>query len=243
MTRDRGICIARALVHTDNKYVPVFNVQLDPIVLYKETNLALLQPAEKVSQLSDQTNSSDLHISSVCNKKEIEDLFNRSCTNLDKEQQQRLAKLLHNHESVFASENELGRTNYERHRIYTNDHPPIRQRIRRVPYHQRSEVQNQIDDMLAKGIISSSESAWLSPVVLVHKKDGSLRFCIDYRKLNNITQKDAYPLPRIDDTLDALHGAQWFSTLDLASGYWQVEVDPADRPKTAFFSRYWSLRV
>ena len=79
-----------------------------------------------------------------------------------------------------------------------------------------------------------STSPWASPIVLVRKQDGSTRFCIDYRKLNDVTRKDAYRLPRIDATLDTLHGSQWFSTLDLLSGYWQVEVDEADRQKTAF---------
>ena len=88
--------------------------------------------------------------------------------------------------------------------------------------------------MLEKGIIEPSSSPWSSPIVLVKKKDGSTRFCIDYRKLNHVTIKDSYPLPRIDDSLDALGNAKWFSTLDLASGYWQVAVDPKDAPKTAF---------
>ncbi len=73
-----------------------------------------------------------------------------------------------------------------------------------------------------------------APVVLVKKKDGSLQFCIDYRKLNQVTHKDCYPLPRVDDILDSLSGAQWFTTIDLRRGYWQVEVNPEDREKTAF---------
>ena len=88
--------------------------------------------------------------------------------------------------------------------------------------------------MLEIEIIEPSKSPWSSPVILVKKRDGSTRFCIDFRKVNDLTKKDAHPLPRIDDTLDTLGEAQWFSTLDLASGYWQVGVDPADREKTAF---------
>ena len=75
---------------------------------------------------------------------------------------------------------------------------------------------------------------WKSPVVLVRKKDNSLRFCVDYRMLNEVTQKDSYPLPRIDDTIDTLAGSRMFSTLDLKSGYWQVGIHPQDREKTAF---------
>ena len=91
-----------------------------------------------------------------------------------------------------------------------------------------------VADMLTGGQIEASDSPWSSPLVLVTKKDGGTRFCVDYRQLNDATIKDAYPLPRIDDTLDMLAGKQWFSTLDLASGYWQVSLSKAARAKTAF---------
>ena len=92
----------------------------------------------------------------------------------------------------------------------------------------------QVQQKLASGVIRSSNSPWASPVVMAKKKDVSLRFCVDFRQFNAATVKDAHPLPRIDDLLDALHGARWFSTLDLKSGYWQVPIMERDKEKTAF---------
>jgi len=91
-----------------------------------------------------------------------------------------------------------------------------------------------LEDMKKKGVTGESESPCSSPVVLIWKKDGSLCFCVDYRRMNDITKKDCFPLPRIDDTLDMLAGAKWFSTLDLKSKYWQVAMHPEDKEKTAF---------
>lgn len=129
---------------------------------------------------------------------------------------------------------DLGLTTIVQHEINTGDAKPIRQAPRRLPFHQRQTVRELVADMLDRGVVESSKSPWSSPIVLVKKKDGTTRFCVDFRKVNNLTKKDAHPLPRIDDTLDALGGAQWFTTLDLASGYWQIEVAQADGEKTAF---------
>ena len=90
--------------------------------------------------------------------------------------------------------------------------------------------------MLSQGVVQPSNSPWASPIVLVKKKDGSYRFCVDYRKLNLITKPDAHPLPRVDDLLDALNGYKMFSTLDLRNGYWQVSMSGEDREKTAFIT-------
>ena len=92
----------------------------------------------------------------------------------------------------------------------------------------------QVQQMLSSGVIHPSNSSWASPVVMVKKKDRSLLFCVDFRQLNAATLKDSHPIPRIDDLLDALHGAHWFSTFDLKSGYWQVPIQERDKEKTAF---------
>ncbi len=88
--------------------------------------------------------------------------------------------------------------------------------------------------LLERDVIEESQSPWSAPVVLVRKKDGTHRFCVDYRRLNAVTIKDSYPLPRVDDTLDRLSGAQMFSTIDLTAGYRQIPLNPADKEKTEF---------
>ena len=96
------------------------------------------------------------------------------------------------------------------------------------------DMRAHIQEMLDIGAIHQLHSLWASTVVLVWKKDGGLRFCIDSRKLNNWTVKDAYLLPQIDKTLDSLQGSQWFSSINLKSGYWQVKMDEESKPLTAF---------
>ena len=103
-----------------------------------------------------------------------------------------------------------------------------------MPFALRDQVDQLVGEMLTQDVIVPSASPWASPVVLVRKKDGGVRFCVDYRKLNSITKLDEFPLPRIDDTLDLLSGAKYFTTLDLASGYWQVPMEQSSQEKTAF---------
>ncbi|KAL2085758.1 hypothetical protein ACEWY4_019078 [Coilia grayii] len=154
---------------------------------------------------------------------------------LTQEQQSRLDELLQKWSSVFAAHDEdYGKTSAVLHQIHTGNAPPVRERYRPVPPTLYPELRTLIQGMLDGGVITESASPWAAPVVLVRKKDGGLRFCVDYRKLNSVTHKDAYPLPRIEESLTGLRKAAWYSTLDLASGYWQVEVHPHDKEKTAF---------
>uniref|UniRef100_A0A8C2GGE5 Gypsy retrotransposon integrase-like protein 1 n=2 Tax=Cyprinus carpio TaxID=7962 RepID=A0A8C2GGE5_CYPCA len=151
------------------------------------------------------------------------------------EQQAELGVLLMKHADVFAVHDEdLGYTDRVKHEIHLTDDSPISQPYRRIPPTQFEEVKEHISGLLRKGVIQESSSSFASPIVLVRKADGSLRLCVDYRRLNSKTKRDAFPLPRIDESLDALGGAQVFSTIDLASGYHQVAVHEKDRPKTAF---------
>ncbi|KAG6464703.1 hypothetical protein O3G_MSEX014678 [Manduca sexta] len=154
--------------------------------------------------------------------------------------------MLAQYADIFSSNDaDMGKTSLVQHKINTGNELPIRQRPRRLPVAKEKEVDTMIQGMLKDGVIEPSSSPWCSPVVLVKKKDGSMRFCVDYRRLNDITKKDSYPLPRIDDTLDTLAGMKWFSTLDLKSGYWQVEIDPLDKEKTAFSTGkgLWQFKV
>ncbi|KAJ0392617.1 hypothetical protein ATCC90586_010571 [Pythium insidiosum] len=123
------------------------------------------------------------------------------------------------------------------HHIPTGSAAPIRIRRWRHAERERETIDRHVDEMLRAGVIEMGQGPWCFPVVLVKKKDGSVRFCIDYRELNNVTVKDVYPLPRIDDTLESLGGATRFTTLDLMAGYWQVPVAENDRDKTAFATR------
>ncbi|GFV98111.1 retrovirus-related Pol polyprotein from transposon 412 [Trichonephila clavipes] len=152
--------------------------------------------------------------------------------NCPPEQKSSAERLFQEFEDVFSrNSSDISHTTVTQHRIDTADHPPIKQHPRRLPFAKQEEVGTLLREMQENDIIEPSSSPWASPIVLVRKKDGSTRFCVDYRKLNDVTKKDSYPLPRIDDTLDTLSGHKWFSTLDLKSGYWQVEVHPEDREK------------
>ncbi len=129
-----------------------------------------------------------------------------------------------------------GRTKVLQHQIYSTVNVPIKQKPYRMSPTKQAIIKEQLEGMLSSGIIEPSHSGWSSPVVLVPKKDGGHRFCVDYRKLNSFTENDAYPLPSIAEILESLAGSVIFTTIDLNSGYWQVEMAPESKVKTAFIT-------
>ena len=165
----------------------------------------------------------------------LEELAAKSTEGMEEVERRRVIELLIRYQDVFSSgAYDIGRTKLVKHTIDVGGARPIRQPLRRSSPQQRAETEKQVKELLETGMISPSDSPWASPVVLVAKKDGSKRLCLDFRELNAVTVKDAYPLPRIDDSLDALGGAKYFSALDLAAGYWQVEMEEGAREKSAF---------
>ena len=161
--------------------------------------------------------------------------FSFEKSKINSEEKNDLYNLLKKYKTVFAqSEYDLGRTNVLKHTIPLESNVPIKQHPYRMEYANREESNRQIQGMLENHIIQPSFSPWMSPVVMVKKKDGTMRFCIDYRKLNAVTIKDTYPLPRIDEMLDKLHNAKFFTSMDLQSGFWQIEIEEEDKYKTAF---------
>ena len=157
-----------------------------------------------------------------------------SC-NLSKEDEEKVVRLIQKHDAVFSKGDfDVGYCTEVPHKIRTGDEEPVNQPYRRIPPHYVKEVKDTLQHLLDQGIIEPSSSPFASPIVLVKKKDGSLRICVDYRRLNAKTFKDAFPLPRIDESLEALSGAVYFSSLDLAHGYHQVVMDPDSKEKTAF---------
>ena len=155
---------------------------------------------------------------------------------LDTPQRAELDELLTEYQDVLDSR--PGRTQVTECRIRTGKAPPIRLPPYRLPYAYRDVVKKELEEMERDGVIERSTSEWAFPIVLVRKKDGSMRMCVDFRRLNAVAEADAYPVPRVDDIIDSLGDARYLTTLDLARGYWQVPVEVESRSRTAFATPY-----
>ena len=210
--------------------VQVQNVSCRDITIPARSILCELHPGKTVLQPSETDQSSE-------NNTTLLSQFNWDAINatLNENQVNQVEQLITKWSDAFAQHDmDLGQTSIVKHQIKLMDDVPFKERARRIPPSMFEEVRLHIQEMLDLGVIRPSHSPYASPVVLVRKKNGSLRFCIDLRKLNNKTIKDAYALPRIEETLDVLRGSKWFSALDLKSGYWQIEMAEEDKKKTAF---------
>ncbi|MEW8561290.1 MAG: reverse transcriptase domain-containing protein, partial [Candidatus Thiodiazotropha sp.] len=169
----------------------------------------------------------------------LQSLFSSACVNRTETERLEIAECLIKFKDTFSKDEfDLGLTSLVEHEIHVGDHKPIKQAPRRVPVAFASEEETVIKQLEQKGIIRKSTSPWASPICLVRKKSGKIRPCVDYRRLNAITTKDAFPIPRIADCLDAVAGATLFSSLDLTSSFHQVPIKSADIPKTAFCTKY-----
>ena len=242
----KPVLVGRTVVDLQQPVIPVRVMNLDTNGKKLKRGTTLAQCEEVVSVV---TPSPGIEASTPTRRElppHLVSLYESSTVKQSAGEADKVKQLLTDFSDVFSSgPMDLGRTGLVKHRITTADAPPSRQRPRRIPFALRKETEQVLEEMRHQDVIEPSSSPWTSPVVLVRKKDGSLRFCVDYRRLNSLTHKDSYPLPRIDETLEALAGSQWFSSLDLRSGYWQVELAPDDKEKTAFSTGagLWQFRV
>ena len=242
-----GLLVGRSLVRADAEdwKIPILIYNSDPctmqpdactcnpIILPAHTRIARVEEIQAIQNIG--SRETEMQSEECALPPHLMDVLD-AATELTTNQRARAAHLLAKHVKTFPAPGTpiTGRTEAVMHDIDTGSTRPIRCNPRKLSPKKIKIQQELVDKMLEEGQIEHSVSAWSAPTVLVTKKDGTSRFCVDYRRLNDKTRKDAFPLPRIDDSLNSLSGQSWFSTLDLASGYWQVRLSEDAKPKTAF---------
>ena len=235
-----GILVGRSLVRADAEdwKIPILlynsdpctksstDCKCNPVIIPARTRIARVEEIQAIQNIDTRETERSHPIYSTCSTQRAISRATRA----------RAADLLAKHIHTFPAPGTpiTGRTEAVVHEIDTGFTRPIRCNPRKLSPKKIKIQQELVDKMLEEGQIEHSVSTWSAPRVLVTKKDGTTRFCVDYRRLNARTKKDAFPLPRIDDSLNSLSGQAWFSTLDLASGYWQVRLSEEAKPKTAF---------
>ncbi len=210
--------------------IPVMNLNKHNVVLNANTTLGQIEDVEEVHH-------TNYELQSFCyaasNAPKMDFNINPQ---LDNSRKAQLQKFLEDYCDVFAqSEHDTGLYNGpEMVRLNTGNHPPISSPPYRKSHSERKIIQKHIQGLLEKGIIRESTSDWASPVLLVSKPDGGVRLCIDYRRLNQVLKDDKFPMGRLDDLFDSLYGAEYFSKLDIQAGFYNFQIHPDDREKTAF---------
>ena len=211
----------------NQRLAKVSSVDLNSVFDMKEPNEAHVFSMGETSHKAD-------------HEKVIKDLgINLDSTDLSEDQKHRLYQFLGNNRDIFAKDiSELGVTNIHTHTINTGNAPPVSSAPYRQTPKMRAELERQLEDMKMHGIIEESNSVWHSPVVMVKKPNNEWRFCVDYRKLNAVTELMAFPIPHMTEVFDTLaeSKAEIFSTLDLRSGFWQVPLDKSSKEKSAFIT-------
>ena len=227
----QGLRVARTLVPSERPIaaVRVCNITPRPIVLRKGQSVSTLQNVQIAAA------ASPVEIDQLDAAQQRRNITDNVDPSVPENTKSELAQLVDEYQDIFSySEYDLGSTDLVQHEIHTGDNRPFKQALRPQPRARLPDIDNLLASMEAQGVIERCQSDWASNIVLVTKKDGSIRFCVDYRKLNSLTQRDVYPLPRIETCLDTLSGAVYFSTFDLRSGFHQVKVHPRDVNKTTF---------
>ena len=168
----------------------------------------------------------------------LQEMYSRAVEGKTPADKQVIFNIVKHFADVFSKDDtDLGCTHLAVHEIPTGDATPVKQPPHRVPLALAHEEKEAIDNLKKQGVIRESSSPWASPIVLVRKKNGKIRPCVDYRRVNFLTRKDAYPIPRTQDCLDAMAGSVMFSTLNMTSGYHQIPIKEEDIPKTAFVTK------
>ena len=228
----RGLFIARSLVKTDGKsQISVMNITDKSIKLKSGDVLGQVCPVTESHSHSDNSESSvatDL-------PEHLQPLLDNLSPDLTSDERQQFCCLLSEFQDIFVGpDGQLGQTHLASHKIDVQNSKPIKIPPRKCPLSQREIIDQQLDQMLENQIIEPSDSPWSAPICLVKESDGTYRFAIDFRGLNSVTVKDAYPLPNIRQIFDTLSGSKWYNTIDLASGYWQIKMDENSKKYTAF---------
>ena len=226
----RGLLVAKSLINQEgSSEISVMNLTDKPIKLRPGDILGHACPIEDLHyQDSEASLKTEL-------PEHLKPLLENVSTDLSTNEKQQFTSLLVEFQDIFMSpDGQLGRTNVASHSIDVGNAKPIKIPPRKCPLAQREIIDTELDKMLAQKVIEPSDSPWSAPICLVKKSDGTYRFAIDFRGLNSVTVKDAYPLPNIRQIFDTLSGSKWYNTIDLASGYWQLQMEPNSKKYTAF---------
>ena len=243
-----GIVTGKTLHKASQKQIPVLilNPNDTPVELDQNTPLGILVPItefqnEDSDNLDNSLGETSLRAETVNPDDELPehliDLYKMSYQHLEEHDKVKLKEFLIQYAGVFSKNDfDIGYCDIIEHEVSTKESEPIKQQPRRLAPTQRLAADKIVDDLLHQGLITPSKSPWASPIVMVKKKDNTFRMCIDYREVNKVSVKDAYPMPSPSVCFQQLSGANWFCSTDLASGYWQVKMSEKSKDKTAFYT-------